>query len=91
MFDLNLSLLVLCCFPFIFMKCQDSCEVLASAGDLSDEVDEVHLCDIQARGEEKGYEADSESNPDECVQLEEGSTTHTHTQTHARVHTCAVN
>ncbi|XP_060781470.1 lysosomal-trafficking regulator isoform X4 [Neoarius graeffei] len=53
-------------------RCQASCEELAPAGDLSDEVDEVQVCDVQALGEEKGYEADGESNPDDSVQLEEG-------------------
>lgn len=59
------------------MKSQDSCEILAPSGDLSDEVDEAQVCDIQALGEEKGYEADSESNPEDSVQLGEGSTIHT--------------
>ncbi|XP_027006009.2 lysosomal-trafficking regulator isoform X2 [Tachysurus fulvidraco] len=51
---------------------QAGCEVPAPAGDLSDEADEVQLCEVQALGEEKGYEADSESNPEDSVLLEEG-------------------
>ncbi|MCI4376677.1 hypothetical protein PGIGA_G00191140 [Pangasianodon gigas] len=53
-------------------RCQASCEVQAPAGDLSDEVDEVQICDVQALEEEKGYEADSESNPEDSAQQEEG-------------------
>ncbi|XP_053476690.1 lysosomal-trafficking regulator isoform X6 [Ictalurus furcatus] len=51
---------------------QASCEASAAAGNLSDEVEEVQVCDDQALGEEKGYEADSESNPEDSAQLEEG-------------------
>lgn len=61
----------------IFVKCQDRCERPAVAGDLSDEVDEVQVCDSQVLGEEKGYEADGESNPEDSAQLEEG-TIHTY-------------
>ncbi|KAF7710729.1 hypothetical protein HF521_009601 [Silurus meridionalis] len=53
-------------------RCHASREVTTSAGDLSDDVDEVQVCDVQALGEEKGYEADSESNPEDSSQLEEG-------------------
>lgn len=45
--------------------------------DLSAEGDEVHVCDVQVLGEEKGYEADNESNPEDSALLEEGSTKHT--------------
>ncbi|XP_058238437.1 lysosomal-trafficking regulator isoform X2 [Hemibagrus wyckioides] len=51
---------------------QASCDVSTPTGDLSDEADEVQVCDVQALGEEKGYEADSESNPDDSMLLEEG-------------------
>lgn len=73
------------------MKFQASCEASAAAENLSDEVDEVQVCDDQALGEEKGYEADSESNPEDSAQLEEGSTMHMHTHcsllfTHKQAH-----
>lgn len=66
----------------IFMKHQASCDVSTPTGDLSDEADEVQVCDVQALGEEKGYEADSESNLEDSVLQEEGSTTHMYTHSH---------
>ncbi|XP_072533561.1 lysosomal-trafficking regulator isoform X2 [Salminus brasiliensis] len=54
-------------------KCQGSCETPAPAGDLSEEADEVQVCGVQALGEEEGYEADSESNPEDSAQLEKVS------------------
>uniref|UniRef100_A0A668AYI8 Lysosomal trafficking regulator n=1 Tax=Myripristis murdjan TaxID=586833 RepID=A0A668AYI8_9TELE len=46
----------------------------ASAGDLSEEVDEVQSCGIKPPGEEEGYDADSESNPEDMAKQEEGRT-----------------
>uniref|UniRef100_A0A3Q2NZ63 Lysosomal trafficking regulator n=1 Tax=Fundulus heteroclitus TaxID=8078 RepID=A0A3Q2NZ63_FUNHE len=43
------------------------------AGDLSEEVDEAQSCSVRLPGEEEGYDADSESNPDTMKQQEEGS------------------
>ncbi|KAI4900261.1 hypothetical protein NFI96_016679 [Prochilodus magdalenae] len=53
-------------------KSQGGSEAPAPAGDLSEEADEIQECGIQAPGEEEGYEADSESNPEDSVQWEEG-------------------
>uniref|UniRef100_A0A3B4ZMN3 Lysosomal trafficking regulator n=1 Tax=Stegastes partitus TaxID=144197 RepID=A0A3B4ZMN3_9TELE len=40
----------------------------APAGDLSEEVDEVQSCGVKPPGEEEGYDADSESNPEDMVE-----------------------
>uniref|UniRef100_A0A8C4IM71 Lysosomal trafficking regulator n=1 Tax=Dicentrarchus labrax TaxID=13489 RepID=A0A8C4IM71_DICLA len=45
----------------------------APAGDLSEEVDEVQSCGVKPPGEEEGYDADSESNPEDMAKQEEGS------------------
>ncbi|XP_056292280.1 lysosomal-trafficking regulator isoform X2 [Pseudoliparis swirei] len=44
------------------------------AGDLSEEVDEVQSCGVKppGEGEEEGYDADSESNPEDMAKQEEG-------------------
>ncbi|XP_034408549.1 lysosomal-trafficking regulator isoform X4 [Cyclopterus lumpus] len=42
------------------------------AGDLSEEVDEVQSCGVKPPGEEEGYDADSESNPEDMAKQEEG-------------------
>uniref|UniRef100_A0A671VLX3 Lysosomal trafficking regulator n=1 Tax=Sparus aurata TaxID=8175 RepID=A0A671VLX3_SPAAU len=47
----------------------------APAGDLSEEVDEVQSCGIKPPGEEEGYDADSESNPEDMARQEEGRST----------------
>ncbi|XP_010786581.1 lysosomal-trafficking regulator isoform X1 [Notothenia coriiceps] len=44
----------------------------APAGDLSEEVDEVQSCGVKPSGEEEGYDADSESNPEDMAKQEEG-------------------
>uniref|UniRef100_I3JV17 Lysosomal trafficking regulator n=1 Tax=Oreochromis niloticus TaxID=8128 RepID=I3JV17_ORENI len=44
----------------------------APAGDLSEEVDEVQSCGGKPPGEEEGYDADSESNPEDMAKQEEG-------------------
>uniref|UniRef100_A0AAQ5YJ82 Lysosomal trafficking regulator n=1 Tax=Amphiprion ocellaris TaxID=80972 RepID=A0AAQ5YJ82_AMPOC len=44
----------------------------APAGDLSEEVDEVQSCGVKPPGEEEGYDADSESNPEDMAKQEEG-------------------
>lgn len=62
-------------FASIFFKCQASFKVPIPTGDVSD-VDELQVCDGQEMVEEKGYEADSESNPEDSAQLEEGRTIH---------------
>lgn len=51
-------------------------EGAAPAGDLSEEVDEVQSCSVRLPGEEEGYDADSESNPETMKQQEEGRSTH---------------
>ncbi len=57
-------------------KSQVSGEVVPPAGDLSEEVDEAQVSGAPPLGEEEGYEADSESNPEDSTRQEEGSTTH---------------
>uniref|UniRef100_A0A3Q4HV96 Lysosomal trafficking regulator n=1 Tax=Neolamprologus brichardi TaxID=32507 RepID=A0A3Q4HV96_NEOBR len=47
----------------------------APAGDLSEEVDEVQSCGGKPPGEEEGYDADSESNPEDMAKQEEGRST----------------
>lgn len=59
---------------------------MAPAGDLSEEVDEVQSCSVKPLGEEEGYDADSESNPEDMAKQEECRSTitathHTHTFT----------
>lgn len=44
----------------------------APAGDLSEEVDEAQGCGVKPLGEEEGYDADSESNPEDMAKQEEG-------------------
>ncbi|KAL7877250.1 hypothetical protein SRHO_G00038930 [Serrasalmus rhombeus] len=53
-------------------KSQGDGEALAPSGDLSEEADEVQVCGFQALIEEEGYEADSESNPEDSAWREEG-------------------
>ncbi|XP_051503760.1 lysosomal-trafficking regulator isoform X2 [Myxocyprinus asiaticus] len=53
-------------------KSQVSGEVVPPAGDLSEEVDEAQVSGVQALGEEEGYDADSESNPEDSARQEEG-------------------
>ncbi|KAM7385834.1 hypothetical protein PAMP_001889 [Pampus punctatissimus] len=43
-----------------------------AAGDLSEEVDEVQSCGVKPPEEEEGYDADSESNPEDMAKQEEG-------------------
>ncbi|XP_018535784.1 lysosomal-trafficking regulator isoform X2 [Lates calcarifer] len=47
-------------------------EGAAPAGDLSEEVDEAQSCGVKPPGEEEGYDADSESNPEDMAKQEEG-------------------
>uniref|UniRef100_A0A672J8P1 Lysosomal trafficking regulator n=1 Tax=Salarias fasciatus TaxID=181472 RepID=A0A672J8P1_SALFA len=60
-------------------------EGAAPAGDLSEEVDEVQSCGVKPPGEEEGYDADSESNPEDMAKQEEGRShsimPHSHTPT----------
>uniref|UniRef100_A0A671STM9 Lysosomal-trafficking regulator-like n=1 Tax=Sinocyclocheilus anshuiensis TaxID=1608454 RepID=A0A671STM9_9TELE len=53
-------------------KSQVSSEVAPPAGDLSEEVDEAQVSGAPTLGEEEGYEADSESNPEDSTRQEEG-------------------
>ncbi|XP_069001150.1 lysosomal-trafficking regulator isoform X4 [Embiotoca jacksoni] len=53
-------------------KLQVLAEGAAPAGDLSEEVDEVQNCGVKPPGEEEGYDADSESNPEDMAKQEEG-------------------
>ncbi|KAF4106147.1 hypothetical protein G5714_013809 [Onychostoma macrolepis] len=53
-------------------KSQVSGEVAPPAGDLSEEVDETQVSGAPPLGEEEGYEADSESNPEDSTRQEEG-------------------
>ncbi|XP_064408757.1 lysosomal-trafficking regulator [Latimeria chalumnae] len=46
-------------------------ESLSQQGDLSEEADESQCCNIQFFAEEEGYEADSESNPEDTATKEE--------------------
>uniref|UniRef100_A0A3B3DVL9 Lysosomal trafficking regulator n=1 Tax=Oryzias melastigma TaxID=30732 RepID=A0A3B3DVL9_ORYME len=46
-------------------------EGAAPAGDLSEEVDEVQSYNVKLPGEEEGYDADSESNPENMAKQEE--------------------
>ncbi|KAM4591197.1 lysosomal-trafficking regulator isoform 2-T4 [Odontesthes bonariensis] len=52
-------------------KLQVLAEGVAPAGDLSEEVDEVQSCTVKLPGEEEGYDADSESNPEDMAKQEE--------------------
>lgn len=47
-------------------------EGAAPAGDLSEEVDDVQSCGAKPLGEEEGYDADSESNPEDMAKQDEG-------------------
>ncbi|XP_068182991.1 lysosomal-trafficking regulator isoform X2 [Antennarius striatus] len=53
-------------------KLQVFADGVAPAGDLSEEVDEVQSCGVKPLGEEEGYDADSESNPEDMTKQEEG-------------------
>uniref|UniRef100_UPI003AAA8FA9 lysosomal-trafficking regulator n=1 Tax=Centroberyx gerrardi TaxID=166262 RepID=UPI003AAA8FA9 len=53
-------------------KLQVLVEGVAPAGDLSEEVDEAQSCGVKPPGEEEGYDADSESNPEDMAKQEEG-------------------
>ncbi|XP_030603748.1 lysosomal-trafficking regulator isoform X1 [Archocentrus centrarchus] len=53
-------------------KLQVLAEGAVPAGDLSEEVDEVQSCGGKPPGEEEGYDADSESNPEDMAKQEEG-------------------
>uniref|UniRef100_A0A672PU99 Lysosomal trafficking regulator n=1 Tax=Sinocyclocheilus grahami TaxID=75366 RepID=A0A672PU99_SINGR len=50
-------------------KSQVSSEVAPPAGDLSEEVDEAQVSGAPPLGEEEGYEADSESNPEDSTRM----------------------
>lgn len=44
------------------------------AGDISEEAEESQCCSFKFFAEEEGYDADSESNPDDSESKEEGKT-----------------
>lgn len=52
---------------------------MVPSGDLSEEVDEGQSSGLKPPGEEEGYDADSESNPEDMAKQEESRSTHTHT------------
>lgn len=54
-------------------KCQVSSEIAPPAGDLSEETDEAQVSGVPPLGEEEGYDADSESNPEDSTRQEEGT------------------
>uniref|UniRef100_A0A672REL5 Lysosomal trafficking regulator n=1 Tax=Sinocyclocheilus grahami TaxID=75366 RepID=A0A672REL5_SINGR len=66
---LHVALAEMFCSPD---KSQVSGEVAPPAGDLSEEVDEAQVSGAPPLGEEEGYEADSESNPEDSIRQEEG-------------------
>uniref|UniRef100_A0A4W6CCZ4 Lysosomal trafficking regulator n=1 Tax=Lates calcarifer TaxID=8187 RepID=A0A4W6CCZ4_LATCA len=47
-------------------------QLLSPRCDLSEEVDEAQSCGVKPPGEEEGYDADSESNPEDMAKQEEG-------------------
>ncbi|KAG7462834.1 hypothetical protein MATL_G00188970 [Megalops atlanticus] len=53
-------------------KLQLGVELAAPAGDLSEEAEEAQGCSLRPLGGEEGYEADSESNPEDNAGREEG-------------------
>ncbi|XP_041921908.1 lysosomal-trafficking regulator isoform X3 [Alosa sapidissima] len=53
-------------------KVQAAAEVPSLGGDLSEDADESQVCGPRLPGEEEGYEADSESNPEDSAQQDEG-------------------
>lgn len=63
--------------PPLRQKLQVLAEWAAPAGDLSEEVDEVQSCGAKPPEEEEGYDADSESNPEDMAKQEEGRSTST--------------
>lgn len=58
---------------FVQQKCQVSSEVAPPAGDLSEETDEAQVSAVPPLREEEGYDADSESNPEDSTRQEEGT------------------
>uniref|UniRef100_A0A671RQS0 Lysosomal-trafficking regulator-like n=1 Tax=Sinocyclocheilus anshuiensis TaxID=1608454 RepID=A0A671RQS0_9TELE len=66
---LHVALAEMFCSPD---KSQVSGEVAPPAGDLSEEVDEAQVSGTPPLGEEEGYDADSESNPEDSIRQEEG-------------------
>lgn len=72
---ISLSLIHLLSLAFC-QKLQVLAEGAVLAGDLSEEVDEGQNCGVKPPGEEEGYDADSESNPEDMAKQEEGRFTH---------------
>ncbi|XP_016343394.1 lysosomal-trafficking regulator-like [Sinocyclocheilus anshuiensis] len=74
---LHVALAEMFCSPDVIKekpdkKSQVSGEVAPPAGDLSEEVDEAQVSGTPPLGEEEGYDADSESNPEDSIRQEEG-------------------
>uniref|UniRef100_A0A673GP73 Lysosomal-trafficking regulator-like n=1 Tax=Sinocyclocheilus rhinocerous TaxID=307959 RepID=A0A673GP73_9TELE len=63
---LHVALAEMFCSPD---KSQVSGEVAPPAGDLSEEVDEAQVSGAPPLGEEEGYDADSESNPEDSIRI----------------------
>lgn len=57
------------CVPQIH---QSEKEPVPQPGDLSEEAEESQCCNFNVFAEEEGYEADSESNPDDSDSKDEG-------------------
>ncbi|XP_056422915.1 lysosomal-trafficking regulator isoform X3 [Hyla sarda] len=55
-------------------KTQKTEEMVLQHGDVSEDPDESHMCKLGIFGEEKGYEADSESNPEDVSEDNEVKT-----------------
>ncbi|XP_026133560.1 lysosomal-trafficking regulator-like isoform X3 [Carassius auratus] len=74
---LHVALAEMFCSPEVIQekpdkKPQVSGEVSPPAGDLSEEVDEAQVSGAPPLGEEEGYDADSESDPEDSTRQEEG-------------------
>uniref|UniRef100_A0A8C1ZRP0 Lysosomal trafficking regulator n=1 Tax=Cyprinus carpio TaxID=7962 RepID=A0A8C1ZRP0_CYPCA len=72
LFDSLLRVALAEMFFYVETKSPVSGEVAPPAGDLSEEVDEAQVSGASPLGEEEGYEADSESNPEDSTRQEEG-------------------
>ncbi|XP_077073466.1 lysosomal-trafficking regulator isoform X2 [Siphateles boraxobius] len=74
---LRVALAEMFCSPDVIEEKPDkkplvSGEPAPPAGDLSEEVDEAQVSSAAPLGEEEGYDADSESNPEDSTRQEEG-------------------
>uniref|UniRef100_A0A671RQM4 Lysosomal-trafficking regulator-like n=1 Tax=Sinocyclocheilus anshuiensis TaxID=1608454 RepID=A0A671RQM4_9TELE len=72
---LHVALAEMFCSPDVIKEKPDKVIwllVAPPAGDLSEEVDEAQVSGTPPLGEEEGYDADSESNPEDSIRQEEG-------------------